>query len=417
VPAEQLLGLHLRPLIERSCPKQVPQHPSYNPDATLWLARNVAHTREPWAKTPIADEIERLTLAYQPTPTIGEVVARSRAQRCLAVVGEAGAGKSALAAALAWPEFAARIVPARFVQAIALFTEATTPQELARAVGDQLARAVPGFHEAQKEFARETPYAAQQTLGTLERQVVEPLKRLAPAPDVRLVLDGLDRLPTGARGSVMAALDELAGLDFVRLVITARPDTELPNAAAMFSLPQAPEEEVRQYLERRKVPEARRGEVANAARGSQTRSGCSAPITRRRSRSATTSPPGPATAATPRKRCGSFGRCSPTRSGCSAPATRIRSRPGTTSPSGPATAATPGKRCGSLRRCSPTWSGCSAPITPTRSGPATTSPIGPARAETQAWRCGSRRRSFPTWSGCAAPIIRRRSGSATTSPP
>lgn len=35
----------------------------------------------------------------------------------------------------------------------------------------------------------------------------------------------------------------------------------------MFSLPQAPEEEVRQYLERRGVPEARRGEVANAARG------------------------------------------------------------------------------------------------------------------------------------------------------
>jgi Caspase domain len=31
VPSERLLGLHLRPLIERSCPNQAPQHPSYNP--------------------------------------------------------------------------------------------------------------------------------------------------------------------------------------------------------------------------------------------------------------------------------------------------------------------------------------------------------------------------------------------------
>ena len=35
----------------------------------------------------------------------------------------------------------------------------------------------------------------------------------------------------------------------------------------MFSLPQAPEEQVRQYLERRGVAEARRGEIANAAQG------------------------------------------------------------------------------------------------------------------------------------------------------
>jgi Tetratricopeptide repeat/NACHT domain len=267
VPSEYLLGLHLRPLVERSCPNQVPQHPSYNPDATLWLARNVGRTLEPWAKTPVVDEIERLTLAYQPTPALGEVVARSRAQRCLAVVGEAGTGKSALAAALAWPEVAAGIVPTGFVQAIALLTEATTPQELARVVGDQLARAVADFRGAKQAFQRETLYAAQQRLGTLERQVVEPLKRLAPAPDVRLVLDGLDRLPTGALGSVMAALEELARLDFVRLVITARPDTGLPNAAAMFSLPQAPEEQVHQYLERREIPEAGRAAIANAARG------------------------------------------------------------------------------------------------------------------------------------------------------
>jgi hypothetical protein len=61
-------------------------------------------------------------------------------------------GKSALAAALAWPKVAEGIVSVGFVQAIALFTEATTPQELARAVGKQLVR-LPGFHKAQQAFA------------------------------------------------------------------------------------------------------------------------------------------------------------------------------------------------------------------------------------------------------------------------
>lgn len=144
VPFEHLHCLHLRPLIEGSCPNQVPQHPSYNPDETLWLARNAGCILEPWAQTPLADEIQRLTLAYQPTAALGEVVARSRAERCLAVVGEAGTGKSALAAALAWPKVAEGIVPAGFVQAIVLLTEATTPQELARVLTEQLARAVPG---------------------------------------------------------------------------------------------------------------------------------------------------------------------------------------------------------------------------------------------------------------------------------
>jgi Tetratricopeptide repeat/Caspase domain len=267
VPSEHLLCLHLRPLIKQACPNQVPQHPSYNPDDTLWLARNVGHTINAWAHTPVADEIERLTVAYQPTPALYDVAARSRVQRCLAIVAEAGRGKSALAAALAWPKVAEEDVPAGFVQAIVLFTEATTSQGLAWELGRQLARAIPGFRQAQQIFARETPYAEQQRLSTLEKQLVGPLKRLAPATEVRLVFDGLDRLPIGASASVMAALEELAGLDFVRLVITARPDTKLPEVASIFLLPEAPEESVRQYLERRGVPEARRGDVANAARG------------------------------------------------------------------------------------------------------------------------------------------------------
>jgi hypothetical protein len=54
VPAEHLLCIHLRPLIEGSCPNQVPQQTSYNPDDTLWLARNAGRILDPWAQTPLA---------------------------------------------------------------------------------------------------------------------------------------------------------------------------------------------------------------------------------------------------------------------------------------------------------------------------------------------------------------------------
>lgn len=264
-PSEQLHCSALRPLIK--CPDQVPQNPSYNPDETLWLAKNSGRSIEPWAQTPLADEIQRHTQAYQPTPALEEVVARSRVNSCLAVVGVAGSGKSGLAAALAWPKATGGVVPARFVDAIAFLNEATSPQELANTLTQQLARSVPGFHDAQQSFIRETSYAEQQKLGTLEKQLVGPLIRLAPA-EVRLVVDALDRLATGARGSVMQALEALGELGFVRLVVTARPDTELPSVASSYGLGEAPEENVRQYLVRREVPHARCEEVVQAAQGS-----------------------------------------------------------------------------------------------------------------------------------------------------
>jgi hypothetical protein len=320
VSSEYLLGLHLRPLIGQSCPGQIPQHPSYNPDETLWLARNTARIRDPWGQTPVATEIARLTLAYQPTPALNEVVERSRAQRCLAVVGEAGRGKSALAAALTSPKVAQHVVPAGFVNAIALLTEATTPQELARDISRQFARAVPGFGEAQQRFVRETTYVEQQRLGVLERHLIGPLKRLAPAAEVRLVLDGLDRLSTGALGPVMAALDELAELAFMRLLITARPETALPETASIFLLLETPEEAIRNYLRQRSVPEARRSDVTIAARGNWLVARMLADVLVERPE-----------AEIHQEGYLALRSCCPIESGCSAPITRTHSTPATTS--------------------------------------------------------------------------------------
>lgn len=219
VPAEHLRCADLRTRIEQSCPNQIPQNPAYNPDETLWLAKNGGRVRQPWAQTALADQIERLTQAYQVTPALDNIVARSRSLRCIAVVGEAGIGKSALTGALAWTEVARGAVPANFVQAVAFLTEATTPQELARTLAEQLTRSVPHFREAQRVFAKETPYAEQQRLGILERQVIGPLGQLSSESDVCFVIDALDRLATGARGPVMDALNELAGLPFARLIV------------------------------------------------------------------------------------------------------------------------------------------------------------------------------------------------------
>jgi len=273
VPSEHLHCINLRPLIKRKCPNQEPQNPAYNPDETLWLAKNAGTVREPWAQTPLADEIQRLTRAYQPTSALSEVTALSLKEQCMAVVGDAGTGKSAIAAVLAWPNAVKGLIPAGFVQAIALLTEATTPRELARSLTEQLARSVKGFREAQQSFTRDTSYEEQQKLDTLEKQLLGPLKWLGrgvqpgEVADVRIVVDALDRLGTGAEGSVMAALDQLAELDFVRLILTARPDTRLPLKTSIYTLAPASGENIRKYLERREIQQARQADVMQAARG------------------------------------------------------------------------------------------------------------------------------------------------------
>ena len=105
--AELLRCQHVREILEQRCKGQFPQLPSYNADDGLYLARNTGEilASEPWVRTSAQTEIERLTSWYQPTPQLTQIVDASRAHRCVAVIGEAGAGKSALSAALAFSTF------------------------------------------------------------------------------------------------------------------------------------------------------------------------------------------------------------------------------------------------------------------------------------------------------------------------
>ena len=265
VPSEHLHCLHLRPLLEKACPTQMPQHPAYNPDETLWLAKN-GRILDPWAQTPLANQIQQLTLAYQVTPALEEVVAWSGTQQCVAVVGDAGTEVGAGGGT--------RLAPG--CERDRSFRVRACRRAAHR--GDDAPGARAHLHRATRPIgAWVPPGAAGVCTGNALRQLAktrhtgETTGRAASADcasrrGARLVVDALDRLATGTRGSVIDALNELGELAFVRVVITARPDTALPKKASIYLLGRAPEEKVSQYLEWRGLRHAAK-KVSRAAEG------------------------------------------------------------------------------------------------------------------------------------------------------
>jgi hypothetical protein len=124
VPRDYLRCEHIQMILKGCCPNQVPQQPTYNADEGLYLSPNVAWLtgKRLWEGSIAAAQIEHLTAWFQPTQQLAEVVAASTAERCVVLSGVAGAGKSAIAAALARWEVTEEIVPEGFVQAIAFVT-------------------------------------------------------------------------------------------------------------------------------------------------------------------------------------------------------------------------------------------------------------------------------------------------------
>ena len=255
-------------LLER-CPNQQPQLPTYNADDGLYLARNVAVRREPWVGIEtIAEEVERLTEWFEPPPQLAELVAASKERRCVALVGLAGTGKSALAAALARPEVGDGMVPDAFVQAVAFLSEATTASALAGQLAGQLLKSVPGFDAARQEFRRHITQEEVAGLDALQLDVIGPLRCLVGDRTIRVVIDGLDQLAGTVTSIVHRALDVLASdpmLAFVRLVVSSRPQTLLPAGADEFETAQADDGLIAAYLARRDVaPDLREAIVGRA---------------------------------------------------------------------------------------------------------------------------------------------------------
>jgi len=248
-------GYQVCPILADRCPKQLPQHPTFNAPPELFLAKNAAYMRPPWFDTTSASEVERLTAWFQPTPQLQAVVNMTAGSRCVAVFGDAGAGKSALAAALARPDVTMGTVPAGFVQAVAFLSEGTTSGLLADELAQQFKRSRSDFADATENFRCSLTREEWEGLNALEQRVIGPLRSLKGGLPVRLVIDGLDRLAPAANEAVYRALDALttdppAGL---HLLVTARPDTPVPLGAKRLDLDRADEAVIRTYLHQRAI--------------------------------------------------------------------------------------------------------------------------------------------------------------------
>lgn len=243
----------LRVALAGRCPNQVAQHVSYQSDPGLFVAHNLTAevVANPAAGTPAADNTERLTAWFQPTGELERVVELSQRHRLVAVVGDAGAGKSAIAAALIRPEVAPGIVPPRFAQAVVFASESSTPPQLAMDLSGQLGRSVPGFTELARAFERATSEEEWNRLDALHRQVVGPLTLHKGGP-VRIVIDAIDQLPEDSSAPVRAALHALADTG-ARIVVTARADAWLPDRAEQLRIRAADDAAVGAYLRHRGI--------------------------------------------------------------------------------------------------------------------------------------------------------------------
>jgi flagellar biosynthesis regulator FlbT len=249
------------------CPNQRAQHVSYQSDPGLFLAHNLAPdvVANPVASTPAAGNAERLTAWFQPTRDLERVVEFSQRYPLVAVVGDAGAGKSAIAAALIRPEVAPGMVPPRFAQAVVFAAESSTPTQVAMDLSGQLRRSVPGFTELGRAFERAASEEEWNGLDALHRQVVGPLTLHEGGP-VRIVIDAMDQLPEDSSALVRAAVTALAELG-ARIVLTARPDGWLPERTEQLQIRAADDAAVRAYLESRGIGGDAAREISALASG------------------------------------------------------------------------------------------------------------------------------------------------------
>ena len=259
----------LKVLVDRACGSQSvtrhslddPADASDRPDPGLYLVRNAARAvrEDPLSGTLVRSRILDLVRFYQVTALLGIVAERTRDSRSTALVGGAGSGKSALAAAL---QQGLGGTPRGYVQAIAFVSGSSTAEDLARELSEQLRRTVPEFGAAVEELRIEAEARGRLAgMAAFSRYVTEPLKRVAHAHPVRLVVDGLDQLSTEVSLPVRMALDEIASdpaLEHTRLIVTAREGTPLPAGAGVTSTGRADEVDIRRYLETRlhSVPNA-----------------------------------------------------------------------------------------------------------------------------------------------------------------
>ena len=251
--------------VTRAHPELSPQHSTLNSGGQLRLGRNASKVPGDvfWKESPGRVQILEQTEYFQPTAGLDELVAASRADRVVILTGEAGVGKSTMAAALARPEITDGRVPPGFAHAVAMLGVTTNLRNLAVNVQGQLHRSVAGFAAAVEAFQRDVPRAERDRLDFLRQMVLSPLDYLEGRPTVRIVLDGLDQLPDGTRRLLREVLDAAPG--HLHLVITARDDTPDGPEGRVLQATRTDRAVLARYLEERGVSEAARAAILDRA--------------------------------------------------------------------------------------------------------------------------------------------------------
>jgi len=180
---------------------------------------------------------------------VSAIAAAAEQSRVVSVIGEAGTGKSTLAAALRLPPEGSE-VPIGLVDAAAFVAATPDLAGLARSLAAQLGT-LPGFEPAARRFASE---AADDwgSLGVWQRELIGPLSVLRQP--VRLLIDGIDELDGDDQAlALRAALTELLeGAPRTSLVLIGGEEPLLPGATAV-PMPALDERTARRFLQARSV--------------------------------------------------------------------------------------------------------------------------------------------------------------------
>ena len=227
-----------------------PQHDAYNA-RKLTLGRNIA--KDPgdvfWKDSLSRPLILKATEYLQPTPQLAQLVEASRSHPVIILTGESGVGKSTLAAALARPELTGGLVPVGFVHAVAMIDNRMLSQDLAVDLERQLIKSVPAFKDVMLD--------QRDVRDPLRKKVLEPLKHLKDAAEVRIVLDGFNEFSDATREAVGKAFTEAFETPppHLRLILTAHPNTPDSPPGEHLDFEKPSPKSLAAYLESRRVPD------------------------------------------------------------------------------------------------------------------------------------------------------------------